>query len=461
MLATLAKSTPVLADDTPVWVTTDAAGNQLAWAHWENTYSGYTRVERATEWQLIHQMYQNDPTLPPADVQKQVVALRATMEAISQSPESEFLNTTQTQLKMLDALSGVFLSNPPGVVGLAVVKAANLLMDTIQQGEKDKISTQNAYLTTVDQASRAAAVEDKQKAIFDSVRTSTNPYEVAAVNGLYLPELNISLHADADAIIGADPQVRSTMETLDAIDASTKKLSTEIHDGVQSIRLDISNLNSAWDQKWTETQDELHNINGSISDLNSKIDAQGKSFADYVADERGRQAEADARVREAQQFQQTIKGLQASISIISTFVGMVNPAAGKAIRAVGTAALSIGVSIATWLGAVGSLASLASPLGLLNTVTMVGGVMGAVQGLFGAFSNAPSELDIVSSKLDGLKQQVSDLQANMNQRFDRLNQTLGQIFEGMNVQFQRLNHQLVSVAADVQLALGKFAGLEL
>jgi len=453
----------VSADDQTGWQPIDATADTLAWAHYQNTYSGYTRVERSLELALIHQIYQDNPAIPNKDVDKEVLRLRDTLEATSKSPQAEFLDTAQTWMTMLDVAATAASANPEGEAGAAIVNAATKLLNFTSEFNKAEITNENAYLTTVDRSAHTEQVAQYEEVTFQAVRSSPNQFEIAAANSLYLPELNLAVNASENSIIKVDQAIRSTLTIMGAIDIQTGQLSQEIHNGVASIRLDLSKLNAAWNEKWSETQSELKGINSSLADINSKLDAQGKSFAAYVADQKARQAYADQKAKDAQQYQQALMGIQASISIISKLVGLIDPKAGHAIQAVGMAALSIGTSLVTWIKQVGSLATLATPLGLLNSATLVNNVIGAVQSIFGAFSgtSAPTELDLVSAKLDQLKEQVANLQQEMDTRFDRLNEILKQVFDGMNTQFQMLNRELVAVSANVQLALSKLSNLQI
>ncbi len=201
------------------------------------------------------------------------------------------------------------------------------------------------------------------------------------------------------------------------------------------------------------TEIEFKNIHTTIDGMQKtlvEIDQQQDVIITYLKDQEAKAKWQEEMKKKAESNQLKLDAAKASISILSTLVGQIDPELGKQIGTVGSSTLQVGLALNGWLKAVSGLKGL-DKVTSLSTVVMTGNVLGAVMNVMALFGEAkPTPEQMILEEIGKLRQQVDQLRQEMHSRFDRIDQELNAIYTTMNDRFNQIDVQLGKINGNIR-----------
>jgi hypothetical protein len=236
--------------------------------------------------------------------------------------------------------------------------------------------------------------------------------------------------ASADKIITDNPDLQLPPEILDAIGA----------DGSMTISLDeVKDLSK-------EEFDKIHATIDGMQETLAEIDKDQDVIIDYLKDQELKAKYQELMKKKAAENQLKLDAAKASISILTTIAGQIDPKFAKGFNTVATSSLQVGLAINGWLKGISGLSDLAS----LSTVVMTGNVLGAVMNVVSLFGPAqPTPEQQILEEIGKLRQQVDQLRTEMHGRFDRIDVELNAIYTTMNERFNQIDIQLGKINGNI------------
>lgn len=261
-----------------------------------------------------------------------------------------------------------------------------------------------------------------------------NPEFAKAFNQLFGDTLNAGILDDAKTVLANNPALPIPAEIRGHIAA----------DG--TITLSLDELKKLSD-------DQFNTLHTSIDDMQStlgEIDKQQDVIVDYLKDQELKAKWQALIKKQTDEHQLKIDAAKASISILTTLAGAIDPKFAKQLNVVGTSTIQIADSLNSWLKAVSGLNGL-DKVTSLSTVVMTGNVLGAVMNVVSLFGDQqPTPDQMILEQIGQLRQQVDQLRTEMHSRFDRVDEELNAVYTSMQQRFDQINVQLGKIDGDVQ-----------
>lgn len=431
----------------------------VGWSNVQLRQDGAIRHLRDYEREVLLGIYERDPSFPSVDAIRLMIELRAKMEASRRSPDGRRVDAINSFLEASEAAEKAmpFFKGGPKVFVDSVRAVQRLRL----KAEAGRIARADAYTSTVVDSNARNKVADprdtyvriRARAEKPDPANPSKPNELElAYNRLYAAEENNPLLASAHETWDNNPHLREFAFLRDAIDQSTGQLKTEIRGGVRVVRFDLGKLRKHFDERMDAIGTEVTSIQKTLESIQSHQVALGNSFLAFMEDEEKRRLAAEIAEREAKRHEQLLAGLQSSVQLLATIVGGDE---GRYMSTIGNSAIQIGESINRWTKVVASVGDLADPLNLLNTVTMVTSVIGAVQAVVALFDDPPppSVEELIYREVGALRKQVADLGDRMERRFDRLDAALNAVYDTVNHQFAIVQRGIADLDIKVEAAL--------
>lgn len=280
--------------------------------------------------------------------------------------------------------------------------------------------------------SLAVSVVQNAAIIFAQARdcAKQNPELAGAIGEFFGEGLNAGILDDAKKIIEGNPDLPFPTEISGRINA----------DGTLTISLDeLKALSEA----------EFEKVHASIDDIQEtlvEIDKQQDVIVDYIKDQELKAKHQELAKKKAAEHQLKLDAAKASVSILSTIMGQIDPKLGKQVSTIGTSTIQVGEALNNWLKGVSGLKGLAS----LSTVVMTGNVLTAVMNVVSLFGETqPTPEQMILEEIGKLRQQVNQLRQEMHSRFDRIDRVLNAIYTTMQQRFDLIDLQLGKINGNV------------
>lgn len=260
-----------------------------------------------------------------------------------------------------------------------------------------------------------------------------NPEFAGAFDEFFGDSLNASILDDAKKILENNPDLPFPTEIKGKINA----------DGTLTISLDELKAISA---------DEFEKIHTSIDDIQEtlvEIDKQQDVIVDYIKDQELKAKHQELAKKKAAENQLKLDAAKASVTILSTLIGQIDPKLGKQVSTIGTSTIQVGEALNGWLKAISGLKGLNKVFNL-STVVMTGNVLTAVMNVVSLFGESkPTPEQMILEEIGKLRQQVNQLRQEMHTRFDRIDRSLNAIYTTMQQRFDLIDVQLGRINGDV------------
>jgi hypothetical protein len=151
-----------------------------------------------------------------------------------------------------------------------------------------------------------------------------------------------------------------------------------------------------------------------------------------------------------------LEGAHATVYLVSTLAGLVDPKFGRDLMVVGDSALQVFEAAERYgdtITRLGELAKLGAATNLATGMAgaaLTGNIVGALMNIVSLFQEAgPTPEQIILDQIGRLGRQVSRLHEQMHERFDRVEQQLDAIHGGLNAIFELLTTRFDQITADV------------
>ena len=181
----------------------------------------------------------------------------------------------------------------------------------------------------------------------------------------------------------------------------------------------------------------------------AEIDKDQDVILDYIKDQELKAKWQEVMKKKAAENQLKLDAAKATISILTTIAGQIDPDFAKGLNTVATSTLQVGMAINGWLKAVSGLKGL-NKIASLSTVVMTGNVVGAVMNVVGLFTpDKPTPEQQILEEIGKLRQQVDELRVEMHARFDRIDVELNAIYTTMHDRFDQIDIQLGKINGNI------------
>lgn len=231
-----------------------------------------------------------------------------------------------------------------------------------------------------------------------------------------------------------------------------------------SITVSIGEMREEFEEQFEIVRDSMVSIRGYLVE----IDDHQHDILEWIAQtELRRIVEADAKAKAAA-FKLKLDAASSGMFIISTIVGLKDPQLATQMSVIGNTAIQLAGSFNGYLEAMAKLGKAGDNLGMaLSSTILAGNILGAAMTMISLFSDSgPSIDETLLNNLIALRQEVSELRVQMNDRFDRLDRKLDAIFLLINDRFddidyqnRKLNRRIDQIQADllrIQTELARF-----
>lgn len=283
--------------------------------------------------------------------------------------------------------------------------------------------------------SLAIRVVENAAEIFAQARdcAKNNPELAGAFDEFFGEGLNASILDDAKKIIENNPDLPFPTEISGRIN----------EDGTLSISLDELKAMS---------EAEFEKVHASIDDIQEtlvEIDKQQDVIVDYIKDQELKAKHQELAKKKAAEHQLKLDAAKASVTILSTIIGQIDPELGKQVSTIGTSTIQVGEALNGWLKAISGLKGL-NKVFSLSTVIMTGNVLTAVMNVVSLFGETkPTPEQMILEEIGKLRQQVEQLRQEMHGRFNRIDLGLNAIYTTMQQRFDLIDVELGKINGNV------------
>ncbi|MFJ5695050.1 hypothetical protein ACIP9X_14520 [Arthrobacter sp. NPDC093125] len=255
------------------------------------------------------------------------------------------------------------------------------------------------------------------------------------------------------------PDLRTSGDEVDVrpgavVNSNPDLFSPVIQNSVQvdlTIVIDLDELRASLTEEFQTTTGELRADLGEVRAELLTIKEEQKNLVAWL---HNRAAQEDAQQRKAlleAKIQQRWGYAQQGIEVASVIAGLVDKKLGNDIRRVGGAALTVvkaGVELVKAATALSKGLEVATAMG---SAAATGNFIGAAFALIGAFAPAgPTPEQMILEEIGALRQEMRDLQSEMNERFDRLDRTLNTIYMDVMTKLDKIDVALGKINGDVE-----------
>jgi hypothetical protein len=275
----------------------------------------------------------------------------------------------------------------------------------------------------LEEASRTVLQEKLDQA---QERAEASPAFAGTWDRHFAPGIGLTLNFDTRDFFIANPGIPFPQEIRNSIKS----------DG--SLEISLNTLQEL-------ARKEFASLHSSIDDMQKtlgEISRQQGELVNYVRDEQKRRADEAKKKAAQEKHQLRIQAANASVTIISSLIGLADPKAGKQTATVGTALVTVADSLYKWLDVMTGKGGL-NELGVLSTAVMTGNILTAVLSVVSLFGESqPTPEQMILEEIGKLRQQIGELRTEMHDRFDRVDAQLNTIYTTMQERFNQIDIQL-------------------
>jgi hypothetical protein len=249
----------------------------------------------------------------------------------------------------------------------------------------------------------------------------SNPRARAALNRTFAPFLNAKTTDSAQTILQNNTGLQDH-QAIQEIAASLRP------DG--SIGLTLTQLKDLSKKEFAQIESDVQASRAIIND----IDARQRDIVAYMRDEQAQRAAAASAQRAAETRQLKYGAAQSGVYLISTLVALGgDQRTANQISAFGGAAIQIAVSMNKFTDTVAKFGDTGTVFG---SAILAGNIVGAIFNVLSVFGSGPTPEQVILDQIHDLRDQVAQLQQDMDARFDRIDHAFNDLFRFLNEAFR-------------------------
>jgi hypothetical protein len=428
---------------------------------------GTQRYEAALWLNFLAREYRSDH--PPAtreEAQKRLSAFQEEWKKVY-GPEYRDLEDYKTSSERLGVVTSVINRFLPGEVGAS----AGAVQDVLQYLDKQFIAK---WQSELDAEASAALLLKEGNLTLQGEQWVQESYQNAwdqcnnlagqeafcnTANALVGAQTGVPIDGTPDDYIRLSPAVKilDGQTGLSKQIADLKREHGEAAGKLAAIDVDVDKLTSLAKAEFGEVHSQLETVEKYLIDI-VKRQEQEASLLEYLkakdqkAEER-RQQQAEA-ARKAEEYQRNLQGARSAIFLLTSIVGIADPALGAKLAAVGNAAVHVVDSMiqyGTGMAALGAVAAATGPVGAAVTaVILVGNLVSAGMGLISAlFGGGPTENEKLRQDIERVRQDIQNLHKDMTTRFDRIDHQLVVLTSLLTTGLRQITEQLGNISSSV------------
>jgi predicted nucleic acid-binding Zn-ribbon protein len=196
-------------------------------------------------------------------------------------------------------------------------------------------------------------------------------------------------------------------------------------------------------------QGKMDDLQQSLADARNEVEQSQKTLDEINERARAQALAQELRAHaeaEEQKFQLTTKSARSSIYILSTFIGFSNPERARQLSIVGSATLQVVESVHQFNRAIEGASRLGTAM---SSAILTGNILGAAMDIASLFGGGPSADQMILREIEQLRQQIADLNKQMNSRFDHVDTALNEIYASLNDNFLAIEAELREARVDL------------
>lgn len=423
-----------LAEDVNVFVPAQQLNKDVWVANGLYQVNEKRNYEKAVLMDFVVKSYQQNPSAKPADVLKALNAYQKEYrERITTGGAGiiDWQTTYDVANSMFNIIGTV---NVPGVATAVAVAKESLFW--AQKGMQASLAPEDQLLGQNQLFRTYVQFSEYQKEVLASGYdlAKGNPNASLVINTFFAPDLNATTVDTATQILNKNPSFASS-ENIKDIRAMIGP------DGTITVTLkNLQDLSKAQFNAWKQV----------ISDQQATakaVDEKQKTIIEYL---KNQQAQAEAQALAAKQrelAQLKLEAGEASIYLLSTFIGLVDKGLGNKIATVGNAALQIANSISKYNDTISRLGQAGAGFA---SVVMTANIVAAGLSLISLFGGGPSPEEMILEEVRELRKQIAQLGQVMMERFDRIDKSLHKIYETLNTRLDQIDLTLGKLTGSVE-----------